>query len=398
MKKLLALVLCVMMFVSVIPTSAFAHTYGDLTVDNPLYSKAQYADQIKNMIKNTKSNIEGSYKVLVGDQVVYGSAKAMDDIIVGLVDGIGTTLIEKDSLTKAAVDAVKDNVRSYFDTAVAKKISDNMYKAYDKDGKKDPLLYAQLVANSIQDALTDQDFQKGYEAVVTFWALASMVKDVQDDLKDARKDFAASVDKKFQADFAAKYDELVDDYIDTFATAKDKAEANAIAQLALDALMMPGDNAYATAVAAANTARNTALTNHESWLEAREAQSAADTRANETNLKLAKLAYDNVMNDPTASAADKQQAMTDYAQACSDYATESERIAEYDKATAKQDKIDVKAIQAEYNKSIRDAEYDHAVATIGAEEEWIAAGYEFEEINPWAASPYSGLPVVGNWY
>ena len=93
MKKLLALILCVMMFVSVIPTSAFA---GGAAVDNPLYSASEYAEQIKNMIKNTKSNIEKSYKFLAADQVVYGSAKAMDDIIVGLVDGIGDTLIEKD--------------------------------------------------------------------------------------------------------------------------------------------------------------------------------------------------------------------------------------------------------------------------------------------------------------
>ena len=184
MKKLLALILCVMMFVAVIPTSAFA-----------------------------------------------GSAKAMDDIIVGLVDGIGDTLIEKELMKKAGVDAIKDNVRSYIDGAVAKKISDNYYKALDKDGKRDPILYAQLVADSIQGALTDKDFQKGYEAVATYWALASLIKDTRDSLKDARKDFSDSVDKKFQADFAKKYTALVDEYIDTLDTAAAKALKNDAAKL-----------------------------------------------------------------------------------------------------------------------------------------------------------------------
>jgi hypothetical protein len=321
----------------------------------------------------------------------------MDDIIVGLVDGIGDTLIEKDLMKKAGVDAVKDNVRSYIDGAVAKKISDNYYKALDKDGKRDPILYAQLVADSIQGALTDKDFQKGYEAVATYWALASLIKDTRDSLKDARKDFANSVDKKFQADFAAKYTALVDEYIDTLDTAAAKALKNDAAKLALDALLLPGNTAYNTNVDQAKKDYDKNLKDHQTWLDNRAAISDARTLTNETNMKLAQLDYDKVMKDPASTDQQKKDAIEQYAKDCKAYADEVAAIAAYDEATAKQDKIDLKNFKAAYDKDMREAEYDHEVANIEARQEWIEAGYEFETINPWGDVNYYTFPNVGSW-
>ena len=95
MKKLLALVLCVMMFVSIIPTNAFAEEILTLYpwIDTPIGSAAAYKKEIKDMIKNTREEIEGAYAVMAADKSIYNTAKAMDDTVVGLVDALAKQLI-----------------------------------------------------------------------------------------------------------------------------------------------------------------------------------------------------------------------------------------------------------------------------------------------------------------
>lgn len=212
MKKLLALVLCVMMFVSVIPTSAFAVWP---VVDDPLDSANTYAKEIKNMVKHTRENIEKAYEVLTMDQVVYNTAKGMDDAIVNLVDGIAKPLISKGKMTKDYADLVKDAVRGLIDGMVAEKMTKDAYKYMDGD-KVLPLKYAQVFADSVAKALTDKDFQKGYEAVATYFALRQIISDVNDELDKKYEEFENSVDAKFDAKFADRYPELAADFIDSY--------------------------------------------------------------------------------------------------------------------------------------------------------------------------------------
>ena len=219
MKKLLALILCVMMFVSVVPMSAYA--VSDLpkdeypTIEKPLSSANEYATEIKNMIKHTRENIETAYGVLVMDQVVYNSAKGMDDAIVNLVDGIAKPLISKGKMTKADSDVIKDAVRGLIDEMVASKMAKDAYKYFDGD-KIDPIKYAQTFANSVAKALTDKDFQKGYEAVATYFALRQIVSDVNDQLEKDYEKFQNGIDGKFDAKFADRYPELAENFIDTY--------------------------------------------------------------------------------------------------------------------------------------------------------------------------------------
>ena len=219
MKKLLALILCVMMFVSVVPMSAYAAS--DLpaddypTIENPLSSANEYANEIKNMIKHTRENIETAYGVLVMDQVVYNSAKGMDDAIVNLVDGIAKPLINKGKMTKADSDVIKDAVRGLIDEMVAGKMLKDAYKYFDGD-KIDPIKYAQTFANSVAKALTDKDFQKGYEAVATYFALRQIVSDVNDQLEKDYEKFQNGIDGKFDAKFADRYPVLAENFIDTY--------------------------------------------------------------------------------------------------------------------------------------------------------------------------------------
>ena len=260
MKKLLALILCVMMFVSVIPTMAFAdqsaagtpdtqNTPTDSTagatdhskygwIDNPLMAAAQYKKEIENMMKNTKEDIQNAYAEFASNKSVYSTAKGMDDTIVGLVNAISADLIGKKIVVyndkgevanpeyqfkKADADDIKDQVRLLIDKKVADKMAENEYKfvsKYNDDGSVkeiNPIKYAQTFADSVSAVLTDKDFQKGYEAVATYFALASLVKNVNDTLKDEYKAFKGDVDKDFDKDFQTKYPELFASYIDTYA-------------------------------------------------------------------------------------------------------------------------------------------------------------------------------------
>jgi hypothetical protein len=349
------------------------------------------------MIKHTKSNIETAYKGLIGDEIVYNSAKGMDDTIVSLVDGIANPLIEKNKYTKSAADAVKDNLRTYFDKTVAKKLNDNLYKAYDSDGKRDNLKYAQVVAESIQAALTDKDFVAGYQAVATHFALRSLLSDVYDSFKDSRKAFLDGIDPKFQADFAAKYTNLVDDYIDTLATAALKAANNDAAYAAFDVALIPIKANYDANVAGAETTRtaayNTAKNTRDTAIANAETQvvNAKQTRANDyaqLQVMIAAGTYTDaqIANQKALVAAD--DANISAAEAAL-VATTTTANTQYDKDIAKADKAYTATIKAS------DAIYDAQVLMPELKLEQA-----LEEINPWAWSTEmvdGGIPVGSPW-
>ena len=240
MKKLLALVLCVMMFVSIIPTSAFAEEVLTLYpwIDTPIGSAASYKKEIKDMIKNTREEIEGAYAVMAADKSIYNTAKAMDDTVVGLVDALAKQLIGEKiwvqdvngvgyehRFNKDDSDVVKALLRKWVDDKVASKLADNTYKFYDGDDYF-PLKYAQVFADSVAKALTDKDFQKGYEAVATYFAVSKLMKNVNDKLEDewkALRDEAYGT--KFDTKFADRYPTLAEYYVDTFAELYDDPDA-----------------------------------------------------------------------------------------------------------------------------------------------------------------------------
>jgi len=388
MKKLLALILCVMMFVAVIPTAAFA---GGLPVDNPLLTAKDYQKHIENMIKNTKTSVENSYKSLVGDQVVYTSAKAMDDSVVSLVDAIANPLIEKGEANKAWADACKDAIRVYLDKAVATKIVEDYYKALDKDGNRDELKYAQLIANSINSALTDKDFVAGYQAVATNFALRALVSDMSKEIKDQYKAFAQGVDSAFEKKFAEKYTILVDDYIDTLATGAAKAANNAAAWDALqDAIEAAEDAAapryeyaqglYDQRIATAKTTRDGAATTEKANLKT----AKDDLEAAEKALAQAKL-------NPTSTEAQIKAAEADVKAKETAVKTAQKAYDAKVKAANKQYDEDVETAEAWLTYDQFNISYDYNKAVDAAEDVYEDA---LEVINPWALYD---LPGVGSW-
>ena len=97
MKKLLALVLCVMMFVAIIPTAAFAAPV-EATGTSIVYVAPDYptagtsawpsVTASKKAISDAKANIEYAYGTLAADSAVFGTIKGMDEVITSLAKGI----------------------------------------------------------------------------------------------------------------------------------------------------------------------------------------------------------------------------------------------------------------------------------------------------------------------
>ncbi|MBQ7435605.1 MAG: hypothetical protein IJV51_07360 [Oscillospiraceae bacterium] len=242
MKKLLALILCVMMFVSVIPTMAFATNENDAAetpaaaagaanytneVDNPLKKARVYADEISDMIDNAKDTIEDAYAVLTMNQTVYAAAKGMDDTITGMVEALTNNLLGEEIYDRSQkkgytfneddATAVKKAVRGLIDAKVAEKISKKESKYWDGE-EFAPLVYAQVFADAVSDVLTDKDFQKGYQAVATYFAITKLVDDINDKLDDEYDDFKDLVaGTDFDNDFATNYPALAAGYATSFA-------------------------------------------------------------------------------------------------------------------------------------------------------------------------------------
>jgi hypothetical protein len=141
MKKLLALVLCVMMFVSVLSTSAFAA--DPKNVDYSVQPQPETSATAKwgslsaanKAISNTKKNIDYIYGALAADTAVFGTVQAMDSVVVDMVKGL---LADVDSIKQDYVlngvkgtlyvthDALEKNAKAVLRNAIGGEVADYM--------------------------------------------------------------------------------------------------------------------------------------------------------------------------------------------------------------------------------------------------------------------------------
>ncbi len=214
MKKLFALVLCVMMLVSVVPTMAFAAPAEH--EENYLETATEYANLIKDTLKQTRENIEDAYKAVVGDKVVYNTAVAMDDTLMAMFDKLwdAFTDADLDDTYGSDEDTQKAALRTLFGTLVADELPEDY-----ADG--DGLEKAQDFAAAVSKAFANKDFQKGYEAMATYIALENLVSDINDDLDDEFTEFLTNIDADFVNDDFAGYN--LGDYVQAVTEKTDDA-------------------------------------------------------------------------------------------------------------------------------------------------------------------------------
>jgi len=142
MKKLLALVLCVMMFVSVLSTNAFAANPKNVPYPvqpQPYTSATDKWDSLSvanKAISNSKKNIDYIYGALAADTAVFGTVQAMDSVVVDLVKGLLADVddFHFDGVNKAGIpgtwyvthDALEKNAKKVLRNAIGGEIADYM--------------------------------------------------------------------------------------------------------------------------------------------------------------------------------------------------------------------------------------------------------------------------------
>ena len=199
MKKLLALVLCVMMFVAVIPTSAFA--WEDKAVSNTA-------------IKEAEKSIKNMYTAIATDELVFGTAKSLYDLSNGLAENMfdGIESVDKYGTTDKTTyhDDLVKYTRQYMNKTIGDSIADYISKRVDTfksdsiNGGVDPEKYLKVFVAAVNDAVASEKAQKGLQAFVyDLYALKTMsaVKDKAEDIRTAIKDWGSGKWNEFGTSF-----------------------------------------------------------------------------------------------------------------------------------------------------------------------------------------------------
>jgi len=170
MKKLLALVLCVMMFVSIIPTAAFA-AYD--TTDQRVWAGASQSKDIVDALRKNIENMQGSLAV---DNAVVSSMKSINTLIGDMVDemmkgyspsGWGTGL-SSDTLS----DAIKLGLRQTIGGSITDYVSKHAYQFVDRDSHGNavfnPFKYAGVFAKAASEAVAGEKAVAGIQAFMLY--------------------------------------------------------------------------------------------------------------------------------------------------------------------------------------------------------------------------------------
>jgi len=221
MKKLLALILCVMMFVAVIPTAAFAYTPtvgsgANRNKDGNGYSVDQqptYMDKTtaRRAVENLGKDVNAMYTALAADQTVFDTAKTIynltDSLSKSLLDGIGSytyyttdangnrvshEIFEEDLATnvrKSLNGLIGNTITNYMNDRIGLFTSE----VKDADGNVinhvvKPEKYLQVWGKAVENALSSEKAQKNLEAIVYGLFAMKVQKEVNDGANDLYTD------------------------------------------------------------------------------------------------------------------------------------------------------------------------------------------------------------------
>jgi hypothetical protein len=172
MKKLLALILCVMMFVAIIPTAAFA-AYD--TTDQRTWAGES---QNKKIVEALRTNLEGMYGSYAVDTSVYKTVKGIDDMMKDMVDAmlegyapnIHGTMTSSTALNDAILAGLRSTIGGEITDYIDKHRSD--YYVTDSLGHLvfNPAKYAGVFSTAASKALTSGKAAAGLQAFMIYAA------------------------------------------------------------------------------------------------------------------------------------------------------------------------------------------------------------------------------------
>jgi hypothetical protein len=238
MKKLLAMILCVVMVLSIAPAafaSPISGTTGNGTAASytpDLQPKYQSVVNAKKAIDDLNKDMKAMYYAIAADETVFGAAKGIFDF----TDSLAKELITADSLTvinpdgsktKIYQDTMQENVRKALNGMIANEVENYMNDRFGSFTKKvnvvtgtarqwvpvagqegnfplvgewqvgpvvetktyiKPDKYMEVFAKALTNALSSSKAQKNIEAMVYGLAAINLQKDVNDRADDLYDD------------------------------------------------------------------------------------------------------------------------------------------------------------------------------------------------------------------
>jgi hypothetical protein len=207
MKKLLAIVLCVMMFAS-FTVNAFAQ------YDTSDQRKWESASQTNKIVEALKTNVNNMYGAIAADTAVYQGIKSIDDMLDGLVKemmkgytpGSTSSIFYRNSAgtstgspTGQASDTIKDAVMAGLRSTIGGTITDYMtkhtndYYKTDSNGNRvfDAAAYAGVFAKAATEAVASEKAVAGIQSYMYYILQRSTYEKVADQLSSLSSDINA---------------------------------------------------------------------------------------------------------------------------------------------------------------------------------------------------------------
>ncbi len=199
MKKLLAMILCVAMVLSIAPAAFAAGTTGGDVNPYRRDRVPQYVDTsvAKKAITDLGKDMKAMYYAIAADEAVFGTAKGIYSMTDSLskellkdidkfeyTDALGTHTIYQEDLI--------DNVRKGFNHIIGNEIANYLNKRVgtftNSDGNIQPDKYMNTFVKAVNEALTSNKAQKNIQSMVYGLAALSLQKSVNDRADDLYDD------------------------------------------------------------------------------------------------------------------------------------------------------------------------------------------------------------------
>lgn len=195
MKKLLALILCVVMVMSLAPAAFAAGTTGGETILDPEFPRQPDYDPAgiaKKTVTDLGKDMKAMYYAIAADEAVFGTAKGIYSMTDSLahellkdVDKWKTGTIYGTIYQEDLIDNVRKGLNHLIGNEIANYLTDHIDSFTDDDtGRVKPEKYLNTYVKAVNEALTSNKAQKNIQAVVYGLAALSLQKSVNDRADD----------------------------------------------------------------------------------------------------------------------------------------------------------------------------------------------------------------------
>ena len=191
MKKLLAMILCVAMVLSIAPAAFAAGTTGGEAQDYFPDRTPEYADTsvAKKAITDLGKDMKAMYYAIAADEAVFGTAKG----IYSMTDSLAKELLKDidkyetpfgDIYQEDLIDNVRKGLNHIIGNEIANYLNDRVGTFTNGAGYVQPDKYMNVFVKAVNNALTSNKAQKNIQAIVYGLAALNLQKTVNDRADD----------------------------------------------------------------------------------------------------------------------------------------------------------------------------------------------------------------------